>query len=437
MPLPTAPAGRALREHRGWHLNSGGSLLGFLFCLTLSLLLVSVCLSAQPVQMDRAETMRRARELVEAQHYDAALEIFGRLAAQNPGDIEARNWMARLESWKGNHAQAEELYRSVLADAPGDLEAELGLADVLGWQGRYSEALERLLDLRTRQPANAEVLVRLGRISRWQRKRRRALRYYREVLALDPGNTEAREGVDILAAQKSFRLETGYFTEEFDFIGNTHGQRISLLYQDHHRLTLLTAFQYQNKFDQNNTRATLGVTYRFWRRTWVRSEFSWAPAGDTVIANQDYILEVTQGVHPRVAVGGGYRFLNFRDAEVQVLTAQLNLDLRADLHLNLRYTPARTRFQLPARSVWNHGGGTRLVWDVNRTFSPYVSFGVGTENFAGVSADQLGRFAAQTYAGGAVIHLTPAQGLRLGYYFQNRTQDRREQGFGISYFFSF
>ncbi|MFB3153708.1 MAG: tetratricopeptide repeat protein, partial [Candidatus Acidiferrales bacterium] len=237
-----------MRKRTGWHRNSGGSLLGFLFCLTLSLLLVSVCLSAQPIQTDRAEAIRHARELVEAQHYDAALEIFGRLAAQNPRDLEARNWMARLESWKGNHAQAEQLYRSVLADAPGDLEAELGLADVLGWQGRYSEALERLLDLRTRQPADAEVLLRLGRISRWQHKRRRALRYYREVLALDPGNAEAREGIDVLTAQKPFRLETGYFTEEFDFTGNTHGQRVSLLYQDHHRLMLLAAFQYQNKF---------------------------------------------------------------------------------------------------------------------------------------------------------------------------------------------
>ena len=50
--------------------------------------------------------MRRARELVEAQQYDAALEIFGRLAALNPRDLEARNWMARLERWKGTHAQA-------------------------------------------------------------------------------------------------------------------------------------------------------------------------------------------------------------------------------------------------------------------------------------------------------------------------------------------
>ncbi len=50
-----------------------------------------MCLSAQPIQTDRAEALRRAQELAEAQHYDAALEIFGRLVAQNPGDIEARN----------------------------------------------------------------------------------------------------------------------------------------------------------------------------------------------------------------------------------------------------------------------------------------------------------------------------------------------------------
>jgi len=374
---------------------------------------------------------------VEQQDYQAALEIFQSLAAQNPADLEARIWVARLESWRGNHERAEQLYGKVLADDPDNVEAGLGRADVLAWQGRYQEALEQLSLLRDRQPTNLEVLLRLAKVSHWQRRRRQALGYYQEVLALDPANGEAHEAVATLSAEKPFRLESGYFFEEFDFTSNTHGQFVELLYRDYHRLTLLTRFQYQNKFDQNNTRFTVGTTYRFWTRTWLRGEFSWAPAGDTVIANQDYTVELTQGVHPRVALGGSYRFLNFRDAQVQVLTALLNWDPRSDLHFYLRYTPARTRFTLPNRSLWGQGGWARLVWDANRTFSPYVLFAVGAENFADISAEQLGRFAAHTYGAGTEVRLTSNQGFRLGYYFQRRSQRRREQNFGVSYFVDF
>ncbi|MFQ5817678.1 MAG: tetratricopeptide repeat protein [Terriglobia bacterium] len=402
--------------------------------LVVLLLVGGACAAAQS---SRAEQVERALTEVQAQRYDAALAIFRDLARQNPRDYEARNWVARLESWKGNYATAEDLYRGVLRDTPDDLEAELGLVDVLGWQKRYGEAQERLQVLRERHPRNTEVLLRQGRIARWQHQQRQALDYYQEVLALDPTNAEARAAVDTLRAQKPFRLEGGYYLEEFDFAGNTQGQFVEFLYRDYHRLTLLARFQYQNKFRQNNTRYTVGATYRFWERTWVRGEFSWAPSGDTVVANQDYTLEVTQGLRPGLAAGGGYRFLKFRSANVQALTALLNWDLRSTLHLYVRYIPARTRSDLSARSVWNHGGWTRLVWDTHRSFSPYVLFAVGAEDFTGISAEQLGRFAAQTYGVGAEVRLMPGQGLQLGYYFQNRSQEQHEQGFRLSYFLGF
>lgn len=381
--------------------------------------------------------MEQALTHVRAQEYDPALAIFRRLAEQNPQDYEARVWVARLVSWKGRHSEAEQLYRQVLADDPGNLEAELGLVDVLSWQGHYREAQERLTGLENSHPDNLEVLLRRAKILRWERRRREALAAYERVLALDPGNREARDAIEALRAETRYKLEAGYFLEEFDFANNTHGQFVELLYHDLNRLWLVGRFDYQNKFDENDTRSTAGVTYRFGSDTYVRGEFSWAPAGDKVIANQDYTLEVTQGLHPRFSAGGGYRFLDFDTADVHVLTALANWDLRPDLHFFFRYTPARTTFDSPSRSVWNHNGWARLVWDANRTFSPYVLFAVGSENFAGLSAEQLGRFGAQTYGAGTEVRVTPRQGFRAGYYFQNRTRGRREQGFGVSYFLRF
>ncbi|MFQ5777999.1 MAG: tetratricopeptide repeat protein [Terriglobia bacterium] len=381
--------------------------------------------------------MEQARAHVQAREYDAALKIFRRLAEANPRDYEARVWVARLLSWQGDYARSQELYQAVLRDDPGNLEAELGLADILGWQGRLQDARQRLATLQAQHPGNIEILLHQGTIARWQGRHREALAYYREVLRLEPANPEALEAIEALRAEPRYEIETGYFLEEFDFTGNTNGNFASVLYHDNHRTWLLGRVQYQNKFDQNNTRFTAGATYRFFASTYVQGKFSWAPAGDTVIPNQDYTVEVTQGLAPGWAVGGGYRFLNFRDAEVQVLTALVNWDARPNLHLFVRYTPARTDFDRPSTHVWNQGGWAQLVWDAHRRFSPFVLFGVGSESFAGVSADQLGRFAAQTYAVGAEARLTSSQGIRMNYHFQNRTGGKREQGFGLSYFFRF
>ncbi|MCH8267896.1 MAG: hypothetical protein IH846_10290 [Acidobacteria bacterium] len=145
---------------------------------------------------------------------------------------------------------------------------------------------------------------------------------------------------------------------------------------------------------------------------------------------------IPQYFHPKVS-GGGYRLLNFQDAQVQIFTALLNWQLPSGLHFYFRYTPNRTRFHLTARGAWNQGGRTRLVWDASRVFSPYISFGLGAESFTGVSTEQLGRFSAQTYGAGTEVRFHSAQGFRVGYYFQNRTRGRREQGVSASYLFSF
>lgn len=418
------------RNHFQSLVTSDVGLLVFAF-------LASLLLAAPLVaQISRTEQMERALVHVRAQEYGAALSIFRALAAENPHDYEVRNWIARLESWKGNYAQAEQLYAAVLAEQPRNLEAELGLVDVISWQGRHQEALRRLHGMYERDPTNIEVLLRLGKISRRSGERKAALRYYREVLALDPDNQEAREGVALITSETRYQIELGYFYEDFDFATETNGQYAEFLYTDNQRNTVRGRFHYQNKFKENSTRFALGWTHRFFERTYVSGEVILAPTG-TVVPNQEYRGEFTQGLHPTFYVGLGYRFMNFRVADVHLLTPLVNWDLHPKLHLFLRYTPARTTFEFPRRSVWNHGGWVRLNWDATRTFSPYFVFAVGSESFTGLSAEQLGQFAAQTYGVGTMIHFNARQGLRLGYFFQNRTQGHREHSLSLAFLLRF
>lgn len=428
---------RPLSEYGRTDSNPLAPALVPLFLLFALNLFSPTSLPAQSTDRSRDNSLQEARAYVLAKRYDDALVIFRRLAELNPHDLEARNWVARLESWTGHYDTAEWHYREVLAEDATNVEASLGLADVLAWQKRYFEAMEILRGLASRFPRDKEVLLRLGRFSRWQRHRKEALYYYRQVLASDPANTEARDGLRVLTEQKPFRVETGYYLEAFNFANSTNGTFVEFLYQDYDRKTFLGRFQYQNKFGENDTRFSLGATYRFWNRTWVRGEASVAPRSQTVVPNEDYTAELTQGLYRGVAAGFAYRFLSFRVADVHVPTALLNWDLQPRFHLYVRYTPSRTTFQLPARTVWNQGGWSRLVWDVNRFFSPYFLFAVGAENFATLSKEQLGVFVAHTYGIGTEVRFASGQGIRIGYYNQNRTQGHREQSFGISYFFSF
>lgn len=405
--------------------------------LALLMIIGTLTLSAQVPPDEREQAKQKAQAFIEAQRFEEAKKIFQSLADRNHGDLEARNWVARLESWQNHFERAEELYRGIISDAPGNVEARIGLTDVLIWRRNYEDGLAVLAELQAERPSDPGVLLRLGRLHRLQNHRREALDYYHQVLALDPTNEEARKAVETLTEQKSLQFETGYLLEEFDFTGNTQGHFMQLLYRDYYRWAVLGRLQYQNKFDQNNIRPTFGVTYRAGRRTWLRGEISGAPPNDTVIANWDFTAEVIQGLPGGVGLGGSYRFLDFETADVQLLTVIGNWDAKSNLHLYLRYIPARTEFRQSGQSEWSHSGWARLVWDANNTFSPFLVYAVGTESFESLSADRLGRFSAQTYGGGGEIRFAAGQGIRLAYSFQDRTSGSRQQGLSLSYFIDF
>jgi len=405
---------------------------------SLSLAAAAHCASLVPQIIDRDQALLQVRSYVREHRLDDALQIVLQLVKQNRLDFEARNWVARLEGWKGNFKEAEELYRKVLMDHPDDPEAEIGLADVLSWRKEFSVAQALMKRLEKHRPNDPEVLIRLGRLSLWQHDRADSRRYFKRVLDIDPGNKEAHDAIRNMEGENPFRLESGYLFEGYDFTSNTNGNFVQVVYRDYDRKTFLAGFQYQNKFGENDTQFTLGATYRFFHRTYIRGELTLAPRSQTVVPNQDYTMEMTQGLPHGIAVGGALRYLNFSIAHVQIPTGIVNWDAKPNLHLYLRYTPSVTSFKGPSSRVWNQGGWTKLVWDTNRIFSPYILFATGAESFeAAVSAEQLGRFSAHTYGGGAEIRVSPRQGLHVGYFFQRRTQGHQEQSFGASYYFSF
>jgi hypothetical protein len=85
---------------------------------------------------------------------------------------------------------------------------------------------------------------------------------------------------------------------------------------------------------------------------------------------------------------------------------------------------------------WIPSGTSRLTfplqhWSGGRALSGNVFFAVGSEDFALI--DQIGSFASQTYGGGLRFQVSDRQDVTGYSAFQQRTQNRADTTFGLSY----
>ena len=92
--------------------------------LAMALVLSLAC---QPPSSDR----NRAEQLARSGRTVEALALFERIAAENPGDPEVRQWIARLQLRLGRTEEAEAGFRSVLLEHPSDVDARIGLGATL------------------------------------------------------------------------------------------------------------------------------------------------------------------------------------------------------------------------------------------------------------------------------------------------------------------
>jgi hypothetical protein len=101
---------------------------------------------------------------------------------------------------------------------------------------------------------------------------------------------------------------------------------------------------------------------------------------------------------------------------------------------SLAATGARSAFS-GTGAEWRPSGSMRVAFPLatgkTSQLSGYIVFAAGTENFA--SADQIGRFASQTYGGGLRFRFTERQDVSCGVSHQRRTQNRTDTYLGLSY----
>jgi tetratricopeptide (TPR) repeat protein len=388
-----------------------------------------------------ADWQAEVRAAVAGRQLDRAAALVNARLATAPTDGEALGWRGRLLAWSGRWAEAERDYRTVLNTAPNDSDMLLGLADVLAWQQRFEEALATLEPIRgpEREAAlRAEVELRRGRALRALRRSREARVAFHAALAADPQKAEARAGLASVAAEPRHELRAGADFDTFNYTEGEQAYSVHLRSQWNDRWATGLGLGAQNRFGEQPVRATAGATYRLTTRDSVTAGFT-AGDGQGVVADREVFAEYGRGwrLSPRgflrgIEAGERAHALWFSPGggRVLALTSSALLYLPRDWTWSVQVTAARTRFTgTPAG--WQPSAMTRLSFPLRRSLTGNAFFAAGTENFA--RADQLGRFSARTWGGGARWAFAARQEVSGYAAYQDRSQGRTQSSFGWSY----
>jgi YaiO family outer membrane protein len=394
--------------------------------LTRCLVVASLLLVASPSGAGQPEEIDRSVAAVRAGSYRLAAEELTEYLARDPGNREARLWLARALSFSGDHAGGEREYRRVLATLPDDAEARLGLADVLAWQKQYSEAQTILVRLAQERPDDPEVWTRRGRIALWSGHRAEAKGYFEKALALYPQGEEALRGYEAANAP----LATSLHETEFGFAGlrmrrGGPGSQVWAGVRDHSipGWEFLGRVDFLRRFGEEEGRGTIGST-----RTWrsgesLRVEGALAPDAE-IFSRASVETEVAWPLSLAVTGYIGGKFARYASADVWNAAAAAESALPGANALFVRYVFSRTEFNTGGTS----DDGTFLV-KVLHYFTDddqaWLYYAHGTEGYATGTVDQVGEVAADTMGLGARAFPWPRWGIEGNLDWQEREGGNR------------
>jgi tetratricopeptide (TPR) repeat protein len=238
--------------------------------LCLGLFLVGTVLLRPPQTLCQAEAWQQAiRTEITQGHFDTALEMIEHRLAEHSDDLEARGWRARILSWEGHWAEAEDDYRSILQQAPEDIDVLCGLADVLLWQWKLAPALAVIDRAQAQSPRNEQVLLSRARILRALGRAKESREQFREVLRLNPHDPDAISGLRSVSDEYRHELRFGTDIDTFNYADPAQEQVLTLNSQWNRRWSTTLTSGFVQRFGSTAERFGFGSTYRFSDSDWI------------------------------------------------------------------------------------------------------------------------------------------------------------------------
>lgn len=379
----------------------------------------------------------QVRQLCEKGDWTSALRIVEQEIAHAPNDLDVRAWRARVLSWSGNLAGAEREYQAILNISAKNPDNWMGLAGVYSREGKYGKALQALNTAVQLDPKRADLHAARARALRDAGEWAQARAEFQQALRFDPGSEEARSGLTSLRREPRSELRLGGETDFLSYSSAYQGVGASLVT---HWTPSWASSLAENVYQRAGLFAdkfTGSVTAKL--PELVALTLGGAIAHDNaVIPKSEAFFDLDRGW--KISEGTPVRGIEivyaqhwywYQAARILTLTGTAIMYLPQDWSFSVGTTGARSAFS-GSGVEWRPSGTARLGFPLaKRDLSGNVFFAAGTENFA--VADQIGRFASQTYGGSLRFRFTQRQDISLVSSYQRRTQNRTDTYLGFSY----
>lgn len=432
---PKTNIGNGPFRSRGEVLPAKFLLLAALFVLAAVFLVRNVW-GQQPAENWQVQV----REYAASQNWADALRVVDQQIARSPNDMDIRAWRARVLTWAGRLVEAEDEYDRVLQVERDDPDNWMGLATVYLREGRLEEALKTADHAVELDPKRADLRAARGRILRASGNISDARLEFQRGLALDPGSEEAQSGLFSLRDAGKHELRLGFDGNLLSFAPAYYDQWMSLVSKWTPHWTTSVA---GNLFQRGGTDAGsfLASVTGSWPR-WGALTIGVASAHDEgVIPETETFFEVDHGFKlsedrpvRAIEVIYGQHWYWYTTARILTASETAVIYLPRNWTWSIGLTEARSHFS-GTTIDWRPSGLTRIVFPLGRWSERELSgnsfFAVGTEDFAQV--DQIGSFASRTYGGGLRFRFSARQDISTYAAFQQRTQDRAQTSYGLSY----
>jgi hypothetical protein len=350
----------------------------------------------QASDRSRAEALARSGQSAEA------LALFKKIAEQNPADVEAQLWIARLDMRMGHTDEAEGRYRSVLKTHPRDVDARIGLGAALLRKGDWREALVLLQDTEPYARENADLFVVLGRAYRRAGDDRRGMEYYTRARRLSPADPDIQLEYERAVRGYGHWVGVEGFTEFGDAATRTSGTLLGSV-RAAPKVHIRASARVQDQSGTTDGIGGGGVEWRVSRTTSVGFQ-ALGGSGNTSLANSDLAGVVVNYVGA-YEFGASVRRLSFAGTDVVAVSPLFSWDLDRT-RLDARYTYSRSDFEATGQSAGDHSVMFRETWRGWRRVWLQGTYAYGIESFEQLTADRVDSLGSTTLAG-AVRILAP------------------------------
>ena len=388
--------------------------------ILISIALLSAALHGVPQPPDRRA---EAERLAKSGAYAAALKQFQQLASENPDDIEARLWIAKLHFSLGHTERAVDVYRSILSAQPQNVEVLVGLGKALtrlGQLGAAGDALNRAEAIAADQPA---MLAAQGDVHRAAGRSILALAYYQRGLALDPSNPEVRAAYDALRAELAHRVEASYYLERFDDEApNTHGGILGINARVNDAVRLFAEGQYFRKFDLDENRGGGGLEW--FPRHDLRLQAGALFGTDTVVLPDLEVALHLEYTRRNVAWLGTVRYLDFDDSSSSVYSPGVRWTINDNVAVTLRFYRSQSSFSDLAGDEGNSAFGVSATGRVAPRVWLTGGYASGYESLPFITVERLSQLDADNVTAGIRFDPTSMTSFSAAYQHQWRDNTR-------------